>query len=139
MNKLELLNHLQTQVYCRLMPSPSHGVGVFAVRDIAKGTDPFPGCWNGRYHNISNDQLCELSEGVQDMVRAYCVFRDGSWCVPQIGFNRLDISFFINHSPAPNVATDDGEGFYVLQDIKRGEELFVDYNTYSEGFYLERK
>src|SRR5437868_3781510 len=105
MNKLELLNHLQNQVYCRLMPSPSHGVGVFAIRDIKKGEDPFTGCWNGDYHDFSDDELRNLPDGVQDMVRAYCVFHDGTWSVPKIGFNRLDISFFINHSVSPNVAT----------------------------------
>lgn len=120
------------------MPSPSHGVGVFAVSDIPVNTDPFPGCWNGRYHSIPDEDIRELKEGVQEMVRAYCVFRDGAWCVPQIGFNRLDISFFINHSDSPNVATDDGERFRALRDIKKGEELYVDYNTYSEGFNLHQ-
>lgn len=134
MNKLELLNHLHNEVYCRLMPSPSHGVGVFAICDIPSGASPFQGCWNGDYHMVPEDQVKELKPGVQDMIRAYCVLQDGAWCVPEIGLNRLDMSFFINHSSTPNVATDDGERFYSLRPIKSGEELLVDYNTYSEGF-----
>lgn len=134
MNKIELLNHLHNEVYCRLMPSPSHGVGVFAISDIPAGTDPFLGCWNGDYVPITEEQLSELKEGVQNMVRAYCVLQEGVWYVPEIGLNRVDLSFFINHSSQPNVATKDGEGFFTIRDIKMGEELLVDYNTYSEGF-----
>jgi len=29
------------QVYCRLAPSPIHGIGIFAIKDIPKGTNPF--------------------------------------------------------------------------------------------------
>ena len=46
----------------------------------------------------------------------------------------LDVSLFINHSSTPNVGTTDGETFVTLKTIKAGEELLVDYNTYTEGF-----
>ena len=29
------------RVYCKLAPSPIHGVGIFAIKDIPKGTNPF--------------------------------------------------------------------------------------------------
>ena len=41
-DKNELLKVLG-KTYCRLMPSKLGGVGVFAIRDIAKGTNPFEG------------------------------------------------------------------------------------------------
>ena len=33
-----MLNHLRQNIYCRLKPSPVHGIGVFAIRDIPKTT-----------------------------------------------------------------------------------------------------
>lgn len=36
--KQKLLQNLN-QVYCRLMPSKIHGVGVFAIKDIVKGEE----------------------------------------------------------------------------------------------------
>ena len=39
-DKTRILKHLQTEVYCRLGVSPIHGIGVFAIRDIPKGTHP---------------------------------------------------------------------------------------------------
>lgn len=131
MNRTELLKHLATEVYCRIRPSGERGVGVFAVRDIGEGVDPFPGAWHGEYVEVSPEDLKTLPAGVQKMVRDYCIFQEPVWLVPEVGFNRLDISFFINHSNTPNVATDDGERFYALRNIAEGEELLVNYNTYS--------
>lgn len=133
MNKADLTRHLQEEVYCRLSASPTAGVGVIAARDIPAHTDPFLGCFTGDYHPYTDEELSELSPGVQKMVRDYCVCLEDLWYIPETGLNRLDLSFFINHSSTPNVATKDGESFFTVREIKAGEELFVDYNTYSEG------
>jgi hypothetical protein len=36
-DKSRVLEHLQTEVYCRLGISKVHGIGVFAIRSIPKG------------------------------------------------------------------------------------------------------
>lgn len=131
MNKQQLLEHLSNEVYCRLKPG-SHGVGVFAVRNIPANTNPFPGAFAGDYIELSKDDLTEVPLGVQSMIKAYCVFEDNNWIVPNIGLNRLDISFFLNHSKNPNLKTEDGETFFTLREIEEGEELLSDYDTYSE-------
>ncbi len=133
MNKSELIKHLHQEVYCRLSTSTTAGVGVFAVRDIPANTDPFQGCFQGDYHPFSDEELSEFTTGVQKMVRDYCVNIEGLWYIPENGLNSLDLSFFINHSSTPNVGTKDGEVFVTLTEIKSGQELFVDYDTYSEG------
>ena len=38
MNKEALLNELANTTYVMIKPSPLHGIGVFAIRDIPKGT-----------------------------------------------------------------------------------------------------
>jgi SET domain-containing protein len=133
-SKLELLRHLNQEVYCRLRPSGSHGVGVFAIKDIPAGINPFPGAFEGTYIEVTEEELRSAPHGVQEMIRAYCVCEDGLWLVPNEGLNRIDVSFFINHSKNPNVATEDGEIFITLRAIKVGEEIVSDYDQYSEGF-----
>ncbi len=132
MNKSELLEHLSQQVYCRLKPG-THGVGVFAIKDIPAGVDPFPGSYDGEYIEISDNELKEIPQGVVEMIKAYCVFEDGVWLVPETGLNSVDPSFFLNHSKDFNVKTVDGASFMTTRIIKEGEELLVDYDTYSEG------
>lgn len=41
MSKKVLLKNLQNDIYCRIKPSKKHGVGVFAIKDIPKNTNPF--------------------------------------------------------------------------------------------------
>ena len=134
MNKIALIQHLNHQIYCRVSASSTSGVGIVAIRDIPAKTNPFIGCFDGDYHPFSEDELTELPRGIQKMVRDYCVCIDDLWCVPESGFNSLDVSLFINHSSTPHVGTTDGETFVTLKTIKAGEELLVDYNTYTEGF-----
>lgn len=38
MNKEALLKELANATYVMIKPSPLHGIGVFAIRDIPKGT-----------------------------------------------------------------------------------------------------
>jgi len=47
-------------------------------------------------------------------------------------FNHLTPAWFLNHSETPNVASDGEYRFYALKKIKKGEELTVNYQTYSE-------
>jgi len=41
MKRAEFLRRVLTNCYCRLAPSPIHGIGVFAIRDIPRGWKPF--------------------------------------------------------------------------------------------------
>jgi hypothetical protein len=41
MKRTELLRHVLADCYCRLQPSLIHGIGVYAIRDIPKGKNPF--------------------------------------------------------------------------------------------------
>jgi SET domain-containing protein len=40
----------------------------------------------------------------------------------------MDLVNFLNHSDTPNIISiNDGEFFEAIQDIKKGEELVIDY------------
>ena len=48
-------------------------------------------------------------------------------------FNNLNVGWYLNESKEnPNVRCDDNYDFYALRDIKKDEELTVDYATFSE-------
>ena len=60
--------------------------------------------------------------------------------VPKDGFNAKDISFFMNHSLTPNVEEydnkriDSGDSFTEFRaatNISKGEELTINYNSFS--------
>ena len=106
---------------------------MFAIKDIPAEANPFTGAFTGDYEEITNEELITLPTGVQEMIKAYCVFDQQRWLVPNVGLNRIDISFFINHSKTPNVATMDGENFFAIRAIAAGEEILSDYDSYSEG------
>ena len=48
-------------------------------------------------------------------------------------FNKLNPAWFLNNSKDPNMAADSSLKFYAIRDIKAGEELTADYETYSKG------
>ncbi len=134
MNKRQFLKSLN-DVWCRLAVT-KHGVGVVAIRDIPKGTDPFKNCDpHGDVLEISEKEL-EASSGPEEakqLVRDFCALQDGVYFVPDYGIDAIDKSYFLNHSDKPNMETrDDGEVFVTARLIKKGEELVADYGQYHE-------
>src|SRR5437870_10035362 len=54
--KASLLEHLRMRTFVRLQPSAIHGVGVFAIRPIPKGTDPFQVCELPQHNRFGRPQ-----------------------------------------------------------------------------------
>lgn len=118
--------------YCRLQPSSIQGVGIFAIRDIPAGTNPFAGAILPDSYLFTKDELTDLPEEVKTMVNDFFVAdQDGLIDIPEYGLNGIDVSYFVNHSKTPNLIThDESETFVASREIKKGEELTVDYSTY---------
>ncbi len=130
MSKKEALESLKN-TYCRLKPSKVSGVGVFAIREIPKGKNPF---WkdekNWYRFNVSDFKGFdkELMKMIDDF---FVIEEDGGLWVPKSGLNGMSIAFFVNHSKKPNIKTvDGGDSFLTLRKVKKGEELVVSYGTY---------
>ena len=51
--KKAILDHLVQEVFCRLGVSPLHGIGVFAIRPIAKGLNPLKSRISHRGHAMT--------------------------------------------------------------------------------------
>jgi SET domain-containing protein len=141
MTKKTFLNSLN-DVYCRLGVT-KHGVGVIAIRPIRKGTDVFKNsdpC--GDVLKIPKEDLdhCDAPLEAKNMVRDFCALQDGVYYVPNYGIDAITKFYYLNHSTKPNMITPDkGETFIAARDIKAGEELTADYNTYHETDHFERK
>ncbi|MDO8407884.1 MAG: SET domain-containing protein [bacterium] len=131
--KQKILNGLKN-TYCRLQPSQIQGIGVFAIKDIPKGTDPFPGVPEVAWYKFDMAELTDLDETQRAFLDSFFVIhKDGTVYLSSTGLNGMNISYFLNNSDTPNVKTiDDGENFATMRPIKKGEELTVSYVTFDE-------
>lgn len=125
---------LHDQVYTRLMPSPIHGVGVFAICDIPKGTNIFSND-EGEMVWIDKSEIDKIEPDFKKLYEDFCVIKNGKYGCPK-NFNSLTVAWYLNESKTnPNVLCDKDYNFITTREIKQGEELTVDYSTYSEQPY----
>ena len=119
------------RVFVRLKPSKLHGIGVFAIRDIPKGTFVFHGD-NDNMVWVKASATNRLDKELQNLYRDFCVLRDGKYGCPR-NFNVLTPAWYINHSDNPNLAVDEKFDFYATRKIKKGEELTLTYRRQSDS------
>jgi SET domain-containing protein len=127
-------NIISDTIYGKLAPSVLGGIGVFATKDILKGTPVFI------FHDLSNEKrlskkdINNLPDDEKELYHEHAVvLPDGSWVVPS-DMHRMHVVWFLNHSSNPNIAPDNKFDWYAVQDIKKGEELTGDYNAWdAEG------
>ena len=137
--KQEILEKLKN-TYCRLRASKIEGVGVFAIRDIPKGKNPFFGIKNCRWHKFETKELKKLDKEILKMIDDFFVIeKNNEVYIPETVFNGMDLSFFVNNSKNPNIKiVEDGKNealnFKTIRPIKKGEELTVSYATYDEKY-----
>ena len=81
---------------------------------------------------MNKDQLGDLPCEIIKLYEDFAVLKDGKYGCPK-NFNQMTISWYLNESKTPNVRCGDDYQFYALRDILKGEELTVDYATYSEN------
>ena len=135
----EIISDLIHNVYCRIKRSTLHGVGVFAIRPIPKGVDPFNtivGEPEGQVM-INKDLILnhpDIPESVKSMVKDFYAIEKNQIVFPPFGLNELNISYFMNHTDVnPNVVEGpNGNPFITTREIQAGEELLTNYHTFSE-------
>jgi hypothetical protein len=121
-------------VYTRLKPSPIHGVGVFALRRIPKGTLLFD--TNEKVVWIDETDIAYLPANVRKMYDDFCIVKHGKYGCPE-NFNNLTMAWYLNDSSNPNVIVDDDFNMWAGRDIAEGEELTIDSSKFSEQPYLK--
>jgi|GEM_PF-138297 len=116
-------------VYTRLKPSPIHGVGVFAIRDIPRGTYIFEPD-DDKLVSVAASETKSLPANLRRLYEDFCVLKGETYECPS-SLNRLTPAWYLNTSKDPNVAADSSLKFYAVRDIAKGEELTADYDAYS--------
>jgi SET domain-containing protein len=130
MTKEALLKDLHQDTYVMIKPSPLHGIGVFAIRDIPKGTRDLFSQGVGEWIKLTIAEVEALPKHSRDLVENHCLFDEDHYYVPDYGFKLVDLVVYLNHSDTPNVISiNEGEYFEATRDIAAGEELLVDYGT----------
>lgn len=136
MTKAELLNELSGNTWVMIKPSPIEGIGVFALQDIPKG------CRNmfsksieeEKWITVSKAEVAALPAHAKALIENYCLYDTDNYFVPDYGFKKMDLVNFLNHSDTPNIISiNEGEFFEAIRDIKKGEELFIDYGEIVDG------
>lgn len=112
-----------------LKESPSHGCGLFADEELRSGVKvwEFNSLFDRLY--LASD-VGKLDPRIQEFLQHYASKNVVFY------FLSVDNARFINHSAEPNLGGDVIKGLFALRDIKKGEELFIDYgrNESFKGF-----
>ena len=129
-NENAMTNLPHYKVYTRLAPSKIHGVGVFAIKTIHKGAYIFYDDDEDIFW-VKRKNLKSLSKEVRRLYEDFCIKKGDFYGCPK-SFNHLTPAWYLNHSDKPNLGCDKSYNFFALKKIKKGEELTVDYKTYSD-------
>ena len=141
MSKKNFIKHLQNDVYCRIQSSKTHGVGVFAIRDIPKGINPFKTTFGkcSSYKSVTIDQK-ELKNVPEATIKIlddfFGIDEDNKYRVPIKGLNSLDITVYMNHRKNNNIDIIEDKNcnftiFITNKLIKKGNELFINYDKFN--------
>lgn len=121
-------------------PSPLGGVGVFATHDIPIGTQVFS-------PTISVKRILKVKDVPAELLK-YCIYTNDEECIAPERFDRMEIGWYLNHSSTPNIAKKNllqhdqvsdrvQKPFFVIKEIKAGDEILIDYNYLNEPDHLK--
>jgi SET domain-containing protein len=130
MTKEELLIELAGNTWVMIRPSPIEGIGVFALQDIPKGCRSMfsKADAHEQWITITKGEVEKLPAHAKALIENYCLDDDENYFVPDYGFKKMDLVNFLNHADKPNIISiNDGEFFEAIHNIKKGEELVIDY------------
>ncbi len=130
----KLLDQLKNQTKIALKSSPIHGIGVFAIQPIPKGSQDIFLKGTSNWIEVPIKEVELLPAHSRSLIETYCLFDEKNYFVSEHGFNMIDPVIYLNHSSKPNiVSVNDGNDFEALHDITPGEELLINYSEIAEG------
>src|SRR3989304_2506173 len=109
--------------------SKTHGKGMFAKKDILKGTIIYR--WAGTF--LDKKEVLKLDKDKYIIIQV----EQDLWSVEPRA-SPEDDTYFINHSCNPNVWMDNGVTFSAKRNIRKGEELTVDYAMFVSEDYVSK-
>ncbi len=118
-------------VYVRLRPSKIHGVGVFAIRNIKKGTDLFPYGNREKILWIDKKKISRLRGEVRELYSYFGISMGDKLGVP-VNFSQIIIPWYMNHSFRANAFVDQDYRAVAARNIRKGEEITLNYTTFTD-------
>lgn len=102
------------------------GLGVFTTHDIEKDTE-----LRVLGENPEADYSLRNRDEVPEQFRTFCVCEGEKLLCPK-DFGHMTIGWYMNHSSKNFNAFQKDQKFYTARDIKAGEEILIDYNSFNE-------
>ena len=117
------IEELNNSVFCRLASSKIHGVGVFAIKDIPKGTKLNCNIAKPTWYQVPYNRTQELNQDVRELILGrWPTIVNGSYFLSPN--DHAILILFMNHSDNPNY---DQNTDCALRDILKDEEVTEDY------------
>ena len=130
MIKKEIIEGLTNFCNCRVKCSDVHGVGLFAIKDLPKGTSIFgkQDPQIGGIHFFTHLSLKKLPDEVLDILYDYNFITDTGMHLPDYAWNYHHLSSYINHSENSSVDYHlDTNDFLASKDIRKNDELLCNF------------
>lgn len=130
MSQSNLIAEAHNDIYCKLAPSPIHGVGVFALKDIPIYTVIFRS--NLKTIAVDKKFLNRINTNVANYYSSMLFSDFNIMEIPKTGMNALPTSYYLNHSEEPNAKIDIENNLIVAKkNIYVGEEVTINYKGLS--------
>lgn len=113
------------RVYCRLASSKIHGIGVFAIKQIPSGTNPFQDSHMAQEAIVVNKNKIKDKE-ILGLLHDYHPTSDDKLQIVNNFPNQPIWSNYINYSSSPNIELMTNGEWKTLRQIEKGEELLED-------------
>lgn len=127
---MTVFNHLNyPKAELKIKPSKivDGEVGVFALRNFKKG-EVIVNSKDFQDNNSMNLQEYKLLDSeTKEIVKACSTITDKKVFMPP-NVNLLRVVNFFNHSCEPNIGFNKNDDYIATRNIKKGEELFLDYS-----------
>lgn len=121
------MNKNTTNEFSFLLKPTKHGIGVFAAHNIKKGA--YLRLWGNEKHYENRIRILNKKD-VPKIFHNYCMDRGSKIICPE-NFGEMPVGWYLNHSKKSN-AIHKNYNWYALRDIKKGEEILIDYNSLEE-------
>jgi len=104
---------------------------VFAIKDIPKGTSIFE-TDKTKVIWVDKKTFKNVEPEIRKLYDDLCIIKGDRYGCPE-NFNSLTVGWYLNESmDNPNVEYAADYDFIASRNIKKGEELLVDYSKYSD-------
>lgn len=138
---IDAYNYIKNCIFVKLKPSNISGIGVFALKNIKKGTLLF-NLWEGEtgFYPISQQQLEMLDEELRSHIRDLFLF-SSDFPVDTNIYVKLTNGchwiytnpyYFVNSGYYEKKSNVDKDTMMSIRDIKKGEEILSNYQRYEK-------